>query len=158
MFSCGVQPRVSISKWRLSGPPAVCSEDRGGCALPHPWVCGPRPLGTLQSWLSHSSSSRRPLPPCYTYHLPAAATRYVSFLSQSRVELIWGGTDLGCQRSSSSPPRQIHPSPPMGSVSSELKATGPLASLIPGRPWCLGLGPSSQLATGLPVPQVFSGW
>lgn len=42
--------------------------------------------------------------------------------------------------------------PPVGGGSSELKAAGPPASLIPGRPWCLGLGLSSQLAAGLLAP------
>lgn len=40
------------------------------------------------------------------------------------------------------------PDPPM-SRSSELEAASRVASLVPDRPWRLGLEPSSQPATGL---------
>lgn len=42
--------------------------------------------------------------------------------------------------------KELHsPRPPRSSRSSELKAAGPGASLIPGSLWCLDLGLSSSL-------------
>lgn len=96
--------------------------------LSHPSVMPPHPQHTHTTYLQMSRGSRWF---CFRAKL--------SSLGEEEIE------DAGGATPPCAPPR---PDPPM-SRSSELKAAGWVASLVPDRPWCLGLELSSQPATGL---------